>query len=121
MQKSITVWQRAFMLTLVNAQRDIDTLVAGSEVRPVCWLCRRAFEFSMWADWQHHHSLKAQQLIDLGWVRQMVVSGVIYYALTEQSLAVMEGQWQGVERHRWVQWNGQAPAQMLPGFDDEPF
>lgn len=121
MQDKVTVWQRAFMLTLLNAQRDIDTIAAGVEPRPVAWVSRRAIEYALWADWQAHHTNKANELIALGWVRQMKISGVIYYTLSDNALAVLEGQWQGVQIHRWVQWNGQAPEQMLPGCDEVPF
>lgn len=116
-----TVWQRALLLTLYHVQIDIDRLFAGIEDRPRCWITRKAIEHALWFDWQTHHSLKAQELIDSRWLEQKTIHGVVYYALSSKALIQIHAGWLRLQDYRFIAFIGTTEQDMLPGFEEAPF
>jgi hypothetical protein len=109
------------LLVLYVAQREENVKHAGETFQPTVWLSRRGIMYALWGDWQTHHSNKMNELVSLGWVEARVMEGVWWYKLTTNAYAVIDGQWQGMEMHRFMQWSPDGSQAILPGFEGIPF
>lgn len=79
----ITVWQRAILNYMVQeGLRAQELHVVPNHSKGIAF-SRRALETALWFDWQGHHTTKANQLIELGWMDiDTDERGIIHYTMT---------------------------------------